>query len=309
MLTVPEDGVILTEGSVFELLRRDPGVELDPAIAHAALIYDPAGRSHLAEVHAAYLAIGQHYEIPLIAWSDTWRASGERIGRSRFAGLDVNGENVRFMRELAAGRPGIIIGALTGPKGDAYDPREAPTFGEALRYHARQIAALADAKPDLIVAATLPAFDEARAIARLLGETRLPYMVSAVVRAGGTMLDGTPLESAIRALDAGATPPLGFSINCAHASIARAALQTLTPGTRRRVIALQANTSRRAPEELDGLDHLETEDPETFAEELHGLARETSLRIVGGCCGTDARHIEALAARLGAARDRAGAGV
>ena len=308
-MTLPDDRMILTEGSVFELLRRDPGIELDEQVAHAALIYDPVSRRHLAALHETYLAIGQRYELPLIAWSDTWRASGDRIARSRFAGIDVNGDNVRFMRELARGREGILVGALTGPQGDAYDPRVAPGFDQALRYHAAQIEAIADAKPDLIVAATLPSFDEALAIGRLLGETGVPYMVSAVVRAGGTMLDGTPLEAAIAKLDGTASPPLGFSINCAHTAIAREAMSALSPAARRRVIALQANTSRRAPEELDGLDHLETEEPESFAADLHALVNATSLRIVGGCCGTDARHIDALASRLAAARDRAGAGV
>jgi homocysteine S-methyltransferase len=298
MLPLGRQQLILTEGSVFELLRREEGIDLDPEIAHASLVYDGASRRRLAAVHDGYLRIAERHGLPAIAWADTWRASGERIARSRFAGLDVNGENVRFIRELAAQRSGeVIVGALTGPKGDAYDPREAPSFDDALRYHEPQIAGLAVSRPDLIVAATLPSFEEARAIARLLAESAIPFLISAVVRRDGTMLDGTPLATAIARID-DESRPLGFSINCTHSSAARDALRRLDDRATRRVIAFQANTSARAPEDLDGLGHLETEEPEVFAASLAELARTTSLRILGGCCGTDERHIEALAARL-----------
>lgn len=304
MLALLESETILTEGSVFELLRREGGVDFDSEIAHASLIYEAGGLERLASLHATYLAIGERHGLPLIAWADTWRASGERIARSRCAGADVNGDNVRFLRELGERRGGrAIIGALTGPKGDAYDSREAPSFDAALRYHEAQIAALASARPDLMVAATLPSFEEARAIARLMGESSIPFMISAVLRADGTMLDGTPFEVAIDRIESEARrAPLGFSINCTHSTAARDAIRRLSAPAARRVIALQANASARSPEELDGLDHLETEEPETFADALAELGRTTSLRILGGCCGTDARHIEALAGRLVRAR-------
>ncbi len=295
--------LVLTEGSVFELLRRDPAVRFDREIAHAGLIYDDVARERLASVHADYLAIGRAHALPMIAWADTWRASGPRIARSPFAGRDVNGDSVRFLRELAgASGADAAVGALTGPAGDAYDPAAGLSYEGALAYHDAQIAALAAAGAELIVGATLPAFGEARAIAKLLAESGVAWMVSFVVRGEGTMLDGTPLERAIETIESEvARPPIGFSINCTHSTAARSAIRHLAPAAASRVIALQANTSSRSPEELDGLDHVETEAPEVFAKALAELADETSIRIVGGCCGSDARHIDALAARLATA--------
>lgn len=300
MLANGQHVVILTEGSVFELLRRDPSVRFDPEIAHAALIYDDASRRRLAAVHADYLAIGRAYGLSMIAWADTWRASGRRIARSGFSGVDVNRDNVEFLREVvAASGADAAVGALVGPAGDAYDPRVAPSFDGALAYHQAQIEALADAGVELMVGATLPALDETRAIARLLSGTAVPWMVSVVVRADGTMLDGTPLERMIDAIEAEASrPPLGYSINCSHSTAARRAIAGLSAAAAARVIAFQANTSARTPEELDGLDRIETEAPELFANALGDLTETTSLRILGGCCGSDARHIEALAGRL-----------
>ncbi|HEY0787983.1 MAG TPA: homocysteine S-methyltransferase family protein, partial [Thermoanaerobaculia bacterium] len=124
-------------------------------------------------------------------------------------------------------------------------------------------------------------------------------MVSVVVREDGTMLDGTPLERMIDTIESeGSSRPLGFSINCTHSTAARSAIARLGPAAAARVIAFQANTSARSPEELDGLDRLETEAAERFASALADLVETTSLRIIGGCCGSDARHIDALASRL-----------
>jgi len=42
--------------------------------------------------------------------------------------------------------------------------------------------------------------------------------------------------------------------------------------------------------------------PEVFGTSVALLHRELGLKILGGCCGTDDRHIRALAARLAAGR-------
>jgi homocysteine S-methyltransferase len=53
-----------------------------------------------------------------------------------------------------------------------------------------------------------------------------------------------------------------------------------------------------SPEELVRLDHPEGDDPDLFAAEMWSLHEDFGLRILGGCCGTDDRHIRALAARM-----------
>ena len=290
----------MTEGSVFELLRRDPRVRFDPHIAHAGLIYDDAARALLSEVHTAYIEIARRRGLPIIAFADTWRASAERVAASRFRGLNVNRDNVEFLRAIA--RPSgarVFVGALMGPRGDAYRPEEAPSKAEALRYHAPQIDELTRAGAEMIIAATLPSFEEAKGIATLLAATATPWMLSFVVRPTGLLLDGTPLEDAIREIDgASSPPPAGFSINCVHPEIARQALSRLSDHARRRVIAFQGNTSARTPEELDNLSRIDRAEAEPFARSVATLMEESSIHIVGGCCGTDAEHMRAVADRF-----------
>jgi homocysteine S-methyltransferase len=296
---------ILAEGSVYERLRRNPEIVFDPHIAHAGLVYDETFRARLAEVHLGYFAIARERGLPLVALADTWRASSERIARSRFAGRRVNQDNVRFMRELRDGADDsgpVAIAGLTGPRGDAYKPEESPGREEALRIHRPQVEALVEGGADLLFAATLPSAEEGRGIADAMGGSGTPYLLSFVVRPGGRVLDGTPLADAIRRIDDEARrPPTGFSINCVHPSVFSAAMSVLEsdhPDLVDRVLWFQANTSAMSPEELDGSETLEEGEPEAYAKDLATAARRFHTRVIGGCCGSDVRHIQELADRL-----------
>jgi len=127
-------------------------------------------------------------------------------------------------------------------------------------------------------------------------------MISFVARPEGTLLDGTPLNEAIASIDAAITPrPLAYMINCTHASVFRRAIlheSNSSPLVRERVIGLLANTAALSPEELDASTELVEEEPETFGCSVSALHRELGMKIVGGCCGTDERHIERLAQEL-----------
>jgi homocysteine S-methyltransferase len=284
---------ILTEGSVYEILRRDPRVHFDEHIAHAGLIYDEHARRLLAGIHRQYFDIAHRHNLPFLAFTDTWRASGERIAKSPFRGRNVNRDNVAFLRAVVSG---AFVGALTGPRGDAYRPHEAPSFDEALRVHAFQIEQLAECGVDLLMAATLPAFPEAKAIAQLMSRSGVPWMLSFVVRAEGVLLDQSPLADVIAAIDdTTPVPPLGYSINCVHPSIAQQALSTIPAHARRRVVAFQGNTSLLSPEEIDGAPEIDTVHPRTYADAVAALRASSEVCVVGGCCGTDERHMEAVA--------------
>jgi len=298
-------GPILAEGSVYELLRRDPAIEFDPEIAHAGLIYDDRFRERLAAVHMGYIAIAREHGLPLVALADTWRASAARIARSAFAGRAVNQDNVRFMRELreqAGNGAPIVITGLTGPRGDAYRPSEAPDREEAARIHSTQVEALAEGGADVLFGATLPSVEEARGIADVMSKTGVPYLLSFVVRPDGRTLDGALLADAIRAIDDDQTRrPAGYSVNCVHPSVfasAMSVLESTSPDLVKRVIWFQANTSDKSPEEIDGSEVLVTGDARSYAAELSEAGTKFGTRVLGGCCGSDVSHIRELAARL-----------
>lgn len=291
---------ILTEGAVVERLRRDPAVRLDAAAAHAGFVYDSRSAAALGAIYWEYLGIARHFGLPMVLFSPTWRANSERLRLAGLAERDVNGDGVRFLQQLGAecgGYPGwVFIGGLMGCRGDAYRPEEALSEADAASFHAEQARALAAAEPDFLFAATLPAASEARGLARALAGCALPYCLSFLITAEGNLLDGTPIRELMASIDADVSPaPAGYFVNCVHPAVLETALGVQRP---ERLIGFQANTSRKAPGELEGLAELETEDPEIFAGRMAALRDRFGLRVLGGCCGTDGRHIRALAARL-----------
>ena len=301
-------GLILAEGSIYERLRRHPWIEFDPYLAHATLIYDSAAAEILQEVHREYLNVGQNYGLPMIAETDTWRANKERIRKSKFAEHAVNQDNVRFLRSICNNygdrdMPApVFIGGVLGPKGDAYRPDEALSIGEAEDFHRFQVEALAETDVDFIKAATLPAFSEALGIARAMAATDLPYILSFVLRDNGTLLDGTSLYQAIQKIDeAVKRSPTGYGVSCVHPNVLIKGLardEVAKRSLSNRLVNFRANTSARTPEELDGLEELETEEPEIFGSLMQNVHKKYGTKILGGCCGTSTNHMEFIARKL-----------
>jgi len=297
---------ILGEGAVIERLRRRGDLALDPFLVNSAFIYADANRAALETICRQYLDIGRAFDLPLLLSTPTWRANRERIDAAGYAGIDVNGDNLRFLDALRK-RYGeyakkVVICGLMSCRGDAYNPADALAVDEAQKFHAWQAGKLADAGCDFLLAATLPALSEATGLALALAATGKPYVISFVVRPEGTLLDGTPLKEVVTAMDATVTPrPLAYLINCTHVTFARAALMHQVNSSslvRQRIIGLLANTAALSPEDLSDSTHLVEEDPETFGKSVAALHRELGLKILGGCCGTDDRHIRSLAAQL-----------
>lgn len=297
---------ILGEGAVIERLRRNPELEIDPHIVNSAFIYDEVKRAALAAICRQYLEIGFQHGLPLLLSTPTWRAGRERIAAAGYEGLDVNGDNFRFLDDLRSSygeyAQKVAICGLLSCRGDAYNPADALAPAEAREFHGWQAVKLAEAGVDFLLAATLPALSEATGLAAALAATGMPYIVSFVVRPEGTLLDGTPLKDAVASIDAATRPgPLAYLVNCTHASIFRSALLNEANSSllvRERVAGLLANTAALSPEELDNSTGLVEEDPEAFGKSVAGLHREFGMKILGGCCGTDDRHIGCLAEQL-----------
>lgn len=297
---------ILSDGSMYELLRRSPEVAFDPRIAHAGMIYDDKSKPVLERVMRAYIEVGVTHRLPMALTTTTWRANRERVETSRFAGRPVNEDNARFLLALRDEYEGpdqpIAVGGVIGPRGDAYKPAEAPNTDDAREFHAWQINALAASGVDFLQASTLPALPEAKGIAAAMAATGLPYIVSFVIDSTGCLLGGESLGHAIAELDAGLPGHAPrYSVNCVHPSVMLSALDR-NPGIGKRIIAFAGNTSARSVDELDGLEELDTEEPGVFGLANRRLLDACDLRIVGGCCGTSPAHMEAVADQILASR-------
>ncbi len=304
--TLQDAPFLLTEGAVIERLRRDRSLPLHPRLLNTALLFEAEGPNALRRIYHEYLHIGYHHDLPMLIFTPTWRGNAERLASGGLPGVrEVSEEAFRLLDQVRDGygsySRSIFIGGLLGCRGDAYSAKDSLREEEAYAFHGEQAQALAATGADFLIASTLPAYGEARGIARALTETGLPVLLSFIVRPTGHLLDGTPLEDVVRGIDdAVERTPAGYLINCVHPSVYEAAMNAAgdrDPGLGARVLGLQANTSQKSPEELDGSSQLECEDPELFATRMMHLRLEFGTRVLGGCCGTDARHIFALARR------------
>lgn len=305
--TILQAPSILTEGAVVERIRRDPRVHLDPNILHAGFVYSPLGRGVLGAIYREYFSIGWVHRLPLLAFSPTWRANRDRLIAAGFRESDdVNGDCCRFVSGIRDefGEYGklIYLGGLVGCRGDAYKPAESLSAVEATSFHRFQVQALSHAGVDFLIGATLPAAPEAIGLARAMAESTVPYVLSFVIRPEGTLLDGTPLHAIIDEIDSAVRPPPFFyMVNCTHPSVFSQAMtnqKDRLPEVSRRIVGLEANSSSKSPEELDNLVYLVGDEPDLFADAMVQVRKQFGLRILGGCCGTDARHLESIARQL-----------
>ncbi len=298
--------IILTEGALIERLRRDAAVSLDPHVLHAGFVYDEGGRRALRGLYRQYLDIGLAADLPMIVCTPTWRANPVRLRLADLADRDANGDGARFVAairdEYDAYARQVFIGGLIGCAGDAYKPEEGLSTAAATAFHVTQTVALATAGVDFLFAATLPNVDEALGMAHAMAACRIPYVVSFVLQRDGRLLDGIPLHQAVTMIDEAANPrPLFFMANCVHPRVFEAALASevsRSGSVHERVIGLQANTSMRSPDELDGRGEVDPgEGPEALANAMLRLRRRFGTKVLGGCCGTDDRHIAWIARR------------
>lgn len=305
---------LLTDGGIETRIAFETDIPLDPEMGVARLIEDDRGRTALEEIYRQYLDVGRRHRIPMQVGMPTFRAGPERLYRAGMTDPDdlgrINRAGYRLLArlrdELGDSASEVFIAGVIGPRGDAYRPRDAPDIEEARAYHRAQVEALAVAGVDLLYAPTLPAAAEAIGVAMAMSEAGLPYVISPIIDGRGMLLDGTPMAGVVARIDEVVAPrPAFYTVSCVHPSVLRQALQAdeeLRRMAGHRLLGIKANASTKSPEELVKLDHLDSEDPGRLADEVMGLRGEFGLRVLGGCCGTDYRYIEALADRLAAGR-------
>ncbi|UCG51574.1 MAG: homocysteine S-methyltransferase family protein, partial [Candidatus Latescibacterota bacterium] len=269
--------------------------------------YTAEGRTVLASIYRGYLDIGKESGHPMIVLAPTWRASPTRLAAAGLGSVErVNRDCVEFLSSIRDEYRdfvgSVFVGGLMGCAGNAYRPEEALSAEEAETFHRPQAEALARSGVDFLMASTIPAATEAIGIARAMSGAGCPYVVSYIVRGNGTLLDGTPLAQTIGTIDSEVTPkPFFYMVNCVHPLVYEQAISqpdTDSVTVRERVLGLQANASWKSPEELEGLEYLDSEEPEAFAESMVRVHDRLGTKVLGGCCGTDHRHIRCIAELL-----------
>jgi homocysteine S-methyltransferase len=302
-LPTPGGPLFLADGGLETTLIFHAGLDL-PHFAAFTLLDDERGRAALRDYFAPYLAIARERGTGFLVDTVTWRASpdwGERLGYTRDALADVNRRAVAFAAEIAAAaeRDGVpaAVNGVVGPRGDGYVAGEQMDADTAESYHADQVRGFADAGADVVTGVTMTYADEAIGIARAAQAAGLPVAISFTVETDGRLPNGEELGAAIERVDAATDRAPGwFMINCAHPSHFAAVVEAGGPW-RERIGGVRANASARSHAELDEAEDLDAGDPDDLAARHCALRdRLPALTVLGGCCGTDQRHIAALAA-------------
>lgn len=293
--------LFLSDGGIETTLIFQDGFDL-PHFAAFHLVRSVSGRAALARYYERYIAIARADRMGFILESPTWRASadwGNKLGYSAGDIAAVNGQSIQLMHDLRArhetpASPMVVSGCI-GPRGDGYDPGQVMSALDAEAYHRLQVAAFADARADIVTAVTMTNANEAIGIARAAAKAGLPVVISFTVETDGRLPTGQSLADAICEVDVvTGMGPAYYMINCAHPTHFEKTLGN-EPWTRR-LGGLRANASRRSHRELNDSPDLDVGNPvELGAEYRELLRRHPQINVLGGCCGTDHRHIECIA--------------
>jgi S-methylmethionine-dependent homocysteine/selenocysteine methylase len=294
------DRLFVTDGGLETELVFHDGRDV-PCFAAFPLLAQPETCARLRRYYNGYLDIARKHGGGFVVETPTWRAnpdwaselgySPEQLDEANRAAVDL-GEEVRAAA-TAAGVPAVVSGCI-GPRGDGYDPGNEMTCDEAERYHSVQINTFADTSVDQITAMTITNAPEAVGIVRAATAAGVPVAMSFTVETDGSLPSGQPLHEAIEQVDAETqTGAAYFMVNCAHPTHLLPALKH--DGPWRRLVGLRANSSVKSHAELDEATELDQGNPAELGAQHKALKKRLPhVRVLGGCCGTDARHVAAV---------------
>jgi S-methylmethionine-dependent homocysteine/selenocysteine methylase len=288
----------LTDGGIETTLIFNEGLEL-PDFAAFHLLKSAAGEAALRKYFRTYAGLAQRFGTGLILESATWRASadwGRKLGYDTRDLHKANSRAIGLLEEIRKEFDGrSVISGCIGPRGDGYNPANRMSEKEAEDYHCEQIDQFADSAADLVTAITMNYVEEAIGIARAARKAGMPAVISFTVETDGRLPTGQPLPEAIEQVDAATLRhPSYYMVNCAHPTHF-AHLFDEKP-VWKRIGGLRANASRKSHAELNESAELDPGDPQALGSQYAALKRRLpQLNVMGGCCGTDHRHVEHIA--------------
>ncbi|MEM8796700.1 MAG: homocysteine S-methyltransferase family protein [Pseudomonadota bacterium] len=294
---------MLTDGGIETTLIFHDGLDL-PYFAAFTLLKSEDGRAALNRYYESYIRIANEQDIGFILDSATWRASsdwGAMLGYDAAALADTNRDAVTLLFELRErfedDAPFVISGNI-GPRGDGYSPDTQMTADEAEAYHSAQVTGFDLSGVDMVSAITMTHAGEAAGIARACSSRNLPLALAFTLETDGHLPSGQPLGDAIAEVDATAGGgPSYYMINCAHPDHFHSVLEPGSDWTHR-IRGVRANASRMSHAELDNAETLDEGDPLELAHDYANLMTLLpNLRVFGGCCGTDHRHVREIGQR------------
>lgn len=295
----------LTDGGLETSLIFFDGYKL-PEFAAFDLLKSKKGCDHLYKYFSSYASVARDNNLGFILESVTWRASsvwGEKLGYSKEKLAEMNHKAIDLLvdvrNEYENGKNKMVISGCIGPRGDGYNPDDKMSVKEAELYHSEQIKTLSKTDADFVSAFTMNNVKEAIGLTRATVTAGIPVVISFTVETDGKLPTGQTLKDAIEEVDeATFNTPVYYMINCAHPSHFDSVLATGEPWIER-IRGIRANASNLSHTELDEADQLDDGHPAELGIQYRGLReRLNNLNVLGGCCGTDLRHIKEICAAI-----------
>jgi 5-methyltetrahydrofolate--homocysteine methyltransferase len=242
----------------------------------------------VASVHGEYVEAGAR-----IIGTNTFGANRKKLSAY---GLEnevaaVVTRAVEVARKAAGDR--AVVGLSVGPTGTFLEPVGPLAFADALAIFSEPIRTAKEAGADLVIIETMSDLLEVRAAAVAAKEAGLPFVITMTFEEDGRTVLGTPPGAAAAVASA-----LGASMVGANCSLGPKELLSIAEALlaeSRVPVMIQPNAG--LPRLVDGATVFPT-GPEEFAREMAKYLA-LGIRGVGGCCGTTAEHIRALAEAAG----------
>jgi S-methylmethionine-dependent homocysteine/selenocysteine methylase len=291
--------LFLTDSGLETFLCFQQGFDM-PEFAAFPLMEDAAGRAEITRYMERHIRIALDSGLGFVMETPTWRASrdwGAKLGYDRDRLAAANRAAVEFMRDLRdrfeTDRTNMVVSGNIGPRGDAYSPEKTMTADEAAGYHRDQIDTFVDAGADLVTTMTMTHVGEAAGIALAAKAANIPSVISFTTETDGRIPTGQTLGEAIEAVDRlTGDAPAYYMVNCAHPTHFDEALRTHAAWLKR-LRGIRANASTKSHEELDNSTELDQGNPAELGAQYQAIRdRIPHITVLGGCCGTDHRHVE-----------------
>ena len=290
----------LTDAGLETCMVFKNGLDL-PSFAAFVLLDDPHGRDCLSAYYRGFVQLAAKHGTGLMLDSPSWRANpdwGEAVGYDRAALAAVHKRGIEFIagQRAASGiAEQVVLNAVIGPRGDGYRADAMMSAAEAEAYHAWQIGEAAAAGAEMASAITMTYVGEAQGIAAAASAAGLPCVISFTVETNGRLPSGMALAEAVRQTDDATHGAVAYyMVNCAHPSHFAGVLGD--SGLANRIGGIRANASRMSHAELDEAEVLDEGNPTELASDYRALLDQLPhLCVVGGCCGTEHRHVAAIA--------------
>lgn len=303
-----QKGIFLTDAGIETYIMYKKGFEI-PHFSLFHLLNDKAAKHEIREYYRELVEVAVKHKVGMIFCGIHYRSSrdwGNLLGYSKASLADINREGIALYRSLIDeyenDDSSMLISGCIGPRGDAYENNQEMTVEQAEEYHSEQIATLRSEGADFVTALTFNSTEEAIGLVHASEKIGIPAVVSFCLDENGCLGKGESLREGIEAVDdATDNAPAYYMINCTHPIDFEPALSDDDWTSRLGGIRPNASSLRKGM--LCQLGHLEEGDPVELGEQMASVARRfPHINVWGGCCGTDAVHIDQICQNVLAVR-------